>query len=232
MPVCLGCSASYDASLPFCPYCQRVNSEYTGQIITSNSDDCPLCKNNLHTRKVSSVVAAGTTRGLGLSSSSGNIEYSGYDGKRVGEGDTLSNTTSVSFNQNDLAKELAAPVEPQKDKPFYGGVLFIFAGLLLLLFDDSSICPTIILLIGVVSLVMIPINMGKKENEFNGKLILFKKAVIVWDQLYYCFKHDIVFMEGKTDYYPVTKTQKACYEWGEAFTINKSHTVLETDEKN
>jgi Na+-transporting methylmalonyl-CoA/oxaloacetate decarboxylase gamma subunit len=57
-------------------------------------------------------------------------------------------------------------------------------------------------------------NDQKAEEKYESELTDYKVALIAWNALYYCHKHDIVFMLGNNDYAPKEDMWKACIRWG------------------
>lgn len=238
MPVCQGCDVSFDESFAFCPYCGRAKPEppkINMEVVLkqeSSPDDCPKCKNNLRTQKVSSIVFAGTSLGYGKAHSVGNTEFISRDGRRVGEGFSSGTATMESVNQNLLAKKLKAPNKPEREKIDLTGIWILLLSIILLWVgfatDAPPICIGTFILLFVFSIFLLIMEFAGHTNEemFQKKITTYKKAMFIWNRLYYCHKHDIVFMEGREEHFPVERTLEAC-----TTLANKLNLIIKADVK-
>lgn len=229
---------------PFCgrakPEPKKINIEVD---ITRKPacDDCPICGDGANVQKVSAIVAAGTSEANGSSTTIGNAKIvNSSSGKLVGESHSTGITHISSIQQNKLAEYLTKPKPPTK--PFSSkwspgcwsiGILAFLIYLIMYGIADIlqvySLGGVIVIVIfgivflifgtkGVTSLVNNANNSKEKDQkaEENYKSVLsdYHVALPVWDSLYYCHKHDIVFMMGNKDYAPKEDMWKACIRWG------------------
>ena len=229
---------------PFCgrakPEPKKINIEVD---ITRKPacDDCPICGDGANVQKVSAIVAAGTSEANGSSTTIGNARIvNASSGKLVGESHSTGITNVSSIQQNKLAEYLSKPKPPLKPSSSVWnpgcwtiGVLVILILLIMGGFNESSsnmgtggtiafiITALVILgfaIWGVTSLVNNANNSKEKdqkaEENYKSALSDYNVALPVWDSLYYCHKHDIVFMIGNKDYAPKEDMWKACIRWG------------------
>jgi hypothetical protein len=245
MPICQGCNVSFDESFAFCPYCGRAKPE-TPKIklevdLTRKQtpEDCPKCNNDTHTQKVSSIYASGTSTGTDYTVGSGTSNYyQTYDGKRIGTSRSSSSSSSFSINQSQLAEYLIPPTPPKREGASNWPLIIIVVLALLFtygIFDSMKHPPdlsgfgTTLICCGVWALMAALLGIlwhyltrsetRQKEEAFQEKMKKYKKARYVWEHLYYCHKHDIVFLEGRKDYFPVKETLDACYILGNELYI-------------
>lgn len=240
MPICQGCSASYDESLIICPYCGRAKPKPQKIDIEvslspkQSAQDCPKCNNDTHTQKVSSIYASGTSTGIGYSEGSGTSNhYQTYDAKRIGTSYSSTSSYSLLINQNQLAGKLIPPTPPERKQ---SGDLIIYVVMIIaaiptcgIVFGLTNLPNTspfgtlvalvVLEILFVAGLFLLLENLTepetkRNEKEFQEKMTAYKKAKYVWEHLYYCYKHDIVFLEGRKDYAEVENSLQACYIWG------------------
>jgi hypothetical protein len=243
MPVCEGCGNSYQKKFSFCPFCGRAKPEpVEAEVkISLKSErtiyDCPLCKNPASVQKVSAIVDSGTSHSDSRSYSYGSSNiYSKPVNKQVGYSHSTAVTSHSSTSRTVLARKLtppSQPKEPQKESGFgaaialatlftsiffcaqignqrsYGAGGFGFLGALILFWLVSC----------AVSAVLVSTNKSG-EVEHEKKLQQYKKEVAQdkatykkWLDLYYCHKHDVVFVAGSKSYAPSDQAWEACTEW-------------------
>ncbi|MBG0788298.1 MAG: hypothetical protein H0S79_24680 [Anaerolineaceae bacterium] len=233
MPECKGCGGSYDDKFAFCPYCGKAKPEppkvnlEVNMVRKPTLEDCPKCGNDANIQKVSSIVSAGTSRGTNHSTSTGSTQYRTSDGTRAGNSTTSSSTVSRSLHQSDLAKMLRPPTAPVKKdlvNELSGAGIFIFVAIGGFIFEalfQSGGCyliPAIVSsLIAVGIIISAFASKGKNEEKYQEEFAAYQKALYVWEHLYYCHKHDLVFMEGHKEWESVENAQEACYQWGKKF---------------
>lgn len=233
MPECKGCGGSYDDKFAFCPYCGKAKPETpkvkleVNMVRKASPEDCPKCGSDANVQKVSSIVSAGTSRGTNRSTSAGSTQYRTSDGTRAGNSTTASSTVSRSLHQSDLAQMLeppTAPVEKTLLDELSGAGMFILGAVGGFIFEalfQSGGCfliPAILCsLISVGIIASAFISRSTNEEKYQGELAAYQKAQHVWNHLYYCHKHDLVFMEGHKEWESVENAKKACYQWGEKF---------------
>lgn len=244
MPTCQGCNASFDDSFAFCPFCGSAKPE-TPKIklevdLTREKtpDDCPKCNNNSHTQKVSSIYAAGTSTGIGFTEGSGTSNhYQTFDGKRIGTSHSSNSSSSFSINQSHLAKFFDPPSQPKSGESEAPLIIIAVLALLLTCYlgftirtpsnlsDFASVlivCGAwiiISILLTVIWSILTSSKRSQQNEEFQQEKQEYKKARYVWDRLYYCHKHDIVFMEGHDEFFPGKKALEACYVLGNRLKI-------------
>ena len=51
------------------------------------------------------------------------------------------------------------------------------------------------------------------NKEYEAKMKIYQNAKSTWEKLYYCHKHDIVFMSGSKKHAPVNDAWAACVKW-------------------
>jgi len=204
-------------------------------------DDCPICGDGANVQKVSAIVASGTSEANGSSTTLGNSKiYNSSNGKQLGESYSTGTIHSSSIQQNKLAEYLTKPKPPIK--PFSSkwspgcwsiGILAFLIYLIMYGIADSlrvySTGGVIVIVIigivflifgteGVTSLVNNQNNSKEKDQKaeeyYKSALSDYQVALPVWDSLYYCHKHDIVFLIGNKDYVPKEDMWKACIRWG------------------
>ncbi|UYN89772.1 MAG: hypothetical protein KIT08_00685 [Anaerolineales bacterium] len=202
--------------------------------------DCPLCEKPFDVQKVSAILASGTAHSSTRSTSSGTTDiYSEPGGNRLSTGYLHSSTQSASFSQSRLA-ELLAPAEPPKGPnrkefdevgstigclflPFWG----VSAYLLSRASEDwagSILCagPVLGLLVAVLAANLIhskdePEKKYQQAMDEHKKILSeYENAYEKWNQLYFCHKHDIVFVAGSKDYAGSNEAWDACLDWGRA----------------
>ncbi len=164
---------------------------------------CPECNRNDAMQKVTAVVSGGTSTG-NYSGSSSSITHAG-DTTAVGVGySTLHGSTS-----SDLAKMLAKPIEPNKNKYGCGNSLLMMVGMLLILILGYAIFASIDEGFGIVAGSLLSIGFGVyfliqehkyKKEVYPVAIKAYKTALIKWDRSYYCHRDDIVFdtVSGET----------------------------------
>ncbi|MGA7194994.1 MAG: hypothetical protein WBW94_15315 [Anaerolineales bacterium] len=159
---------------------------------------CPQCNNDDSIQRVSAVVAGGTSTGS-FSGPTGALTYS--DGK---VGSAGGYTTLRGGSTTNLAKMLKLPPKPRTRSSALISIMFcvllltwwyVCWGLAAgagITYSESCFYPvTIIMVIVAISIIYSnnknnkSINSIEKPNWEN-----FKKK---WEQLYYCYKHGIVF---------------------------------------
>lgn len=229
---------------PFCgrakPEPKKINIEVD---ITRKParDDCPICGDGTNVQKVSAIVAAGTSEANGSSTTIGNaMIVNSSSGKLVGESHSTGITHVRSIQQNKLAEILAKPNPPIKPSSsvwepgwWTYGILIILILLLMGGFSESSsnmgtgetitfiIIGLVILgfaIWGITSMVNGLNNSEEKDQEaekkYKSELTDYNDALKAWDALYYCHKHDIVFMLGNNDFAKKEDMWKKCIQWG------------------
>ncbi len=246
MPVCEGCGSSFDDGFKFCPQCGRVKPEAKKINIEvdikprTSPYDCPLCEDAANVQKVSAIVASGTAEGSGHSISTGSTDfYSTASGKKVVDGYSTSTSSSSSFQQSQLAQKVNLPKPPWKPKSSAwdpGNWTFGIVGLLVLfvmgaIYDEVGEGLVFFIIGGLVLWVVVTIQFAnlvnklnhsaekdKKSNEaYQAELNIYEQAKVVWENLYYCHKHDVVFCAGLNHHMPVEKSWAACLEWRKDF---------------
>jgi hypothetical protein len=163
-------------------------------------EKCPLCKKNDTVVKVSSIIAASTIRtdesGLNLSPS--------FQGGKFSLSPSFQNTETI--RNSELGKTLALDEASALSR--LGGfalicVAFFFLYFLVFapgtLYDDGNIWWLVVLVYAVTLLFLVCgftlLFQGTSEKE--------KQAKATWNQLYYCFRHDIVYHPNNPkDYRP------------------------------
>lgn len=245
MPVCEGCGGSFSDEFQFCPHCGRAKPatptiKIEHQVLKEPTPfDCPLCKNQDSVQKVSSIVDAGTSKGIATAHSSGTgTIYQDNSGRPVGSIQQANTSHSSSFNQSNLAKKLSVPSPPFKPvKGVFGSTVVIVISIILYLpimgmignFDSESFISQIFLnccvsyslslLLTFIGWKIIRMITGKeeeeeaKEQEYQKQLRKFEKAKECWNNLYYCHRHDIVFLQGSKEYASSDITWAACENW-------------------
>jgi hypothetical protein len=204
--------------------------------------DCPLCGDAMNVQKVTAIVASSTSEGTQKSVTYGSSDYySSASGKKIGDGYSSSTTKSSSFHQSILAAKLVPPQPPSEPKFSESNLLlWVLITVVLCLIigclstmggqsasDDITFGLIVIGLLGItiIGLWVFIFNdkttdkskkdeKEKKILEYQIALKRFLKAKEIWEKLYYCHKHDIVFIEGKDKYETVNKTWAVCLEWG------------------
>jgi transcription elongation factor Elf1 len=203
--------------------------------------DCPLCGDAASVQKVSAIVDAGTSEGSGSASTSGSAQiYLTASGKHVGDSFATSTTNLSSVQQSKLAQKLAHPAPPRK--PLYSGwnpgwVVYVIVGFLVLavlvpiseeigeglLVEILINCGggLILTIAGVLGLASLVNRLAKtdakealKNEKYQAELAVFNNAKAKWDDLFYCHKHDIVYLPGRKDHAPSAEVWKACGDWG------------------
>jgi len=51
------------------------------------------------------------------------------------------------------------------------------------------------------------------SDEYAKEMALYTQAISAWRSLFYCHKHDVVFVPGSKDYAPSEQTWQACLAW-------------------
>lgn len=205
--------------------------------------DCPLCENPSSVQKVSAIVAAGTAETNSSSYSSGTSSlYSSSSGNKIGEGYSNTSTNLQGFSQSKLAKKLAsaiAPKEPKKtDFEYFPGsigfaIIFFplwllgayltgrenydFGPTMLALFCYGPIVATIggFLVISVINSLNGSSEKFQAANEkYDSDLPIYQSAYKQWENLFYCHRHDVVYMMGSKQFAPSKETWAACIRWG------------------
>ena len=241
MPVCEGCGASFQDEFGFCPHCGRAKPETPKIQLDVNISprktpyDCPLCGDALNAQKVTAIVSSGTSEGTQHSSTQGSSGYySASSGKKVGDGYSSSTTRTSSHSQSNLAAKLSPPNQPLTPSSHSwspgcwptGIVGFLVLAAVIQFIGDSiiwTIVVTLVLtflaLLGIAAIVNIINNSAEKNNkdkeEYEARLQIYQSAKVVWEKLYYCRKHDIVFVEGSELSAPIDETWAACVKWGQ-----------------
>ena len=138
------------------------------------------------------------------------------------------------MNQSLLAEKLSLDDEPSKPQKFeYGinpgiwiGIVFVILYVIgwFLLIDDlirSTFCYSpIIAGVGtwLIWLLLDTINhtngkFRKACEDYELDLIFYNLAKKEWDELYYCFKHDIAFSLSRREPIPADKVIDTLYDW-------------------
>lgn len=247
MPVCQGCGSSYEDTFQFCPHCGRAKPEPQKISIEVDIarktavDDCPLCGDGSQVQKVSAIVASGTSKTNETTDIKGTTKVvSSYSGKKIAESESTGTAYTNSIHQNELAKYLSKPREPQKPSSVawfpgcwtmailavavYFFVSRIVDELPARIFDnDIALIAAGIVLFGLVFWgLMKLVNSLKKSDEkdrkanqdYENRLADYKAGLPVWDKLYYCHKHDVVFIPGSKDSERKEQAWQACVRWG------------------
>jgi len=203
-------------------------------------DDCPICGDGAKVQKVSAIVDFGTSEGNGNSiiTEKGRITDSA-SGKQVGESFSTGTVYSSTIQQNKLAKVLAKPYPPEKpssNRWSAGRGTFIILGIILVFIiggigsamDIHTFGGAVLLLfIGAVVLVVAALGVESIVNNLNHssdkykeevdqyqkELISYNAAQSIWNHLFYCHKHDIVFVLGNKEYASKEDMWKACLTW-------------------
>lgn len=195
MPLCQGCGASYDDQYSFCPYCgiekpkpPKDNSQDKEQNKLTPYD-CPICGNNRRTRKVSSVVASGI------------------------------NLHGLNETETELARRLQKPNKPINDSVWgcIGFGTMILIPTIMLVVTYSTNAPTFCKGVSITLLILfIALTIGyfSTKTSYKQKEIDYEKAKVIWESLYYCYRHDIVFIEGHEESEKAKYCEDACYRWG------------------
>ncbi len=240
MPVCEGCGASFQDDFEFCPHCGRAKPETPKievdvKVSPRNSPyDCPLCGDAMNAQKVTAIVSSGTSKGSQQSTTQGSSGYySASSGKKVGDGYSSSTTRTSSHSQSNLAAKLSLPNPPQKPPSHtwtpgcwpMGIVGFLVLTVVLQITDESFLWTIILtpiitgLIMWGIGAVVNSINDSDAKNqadnkEYEAKMKIYQNAKSTWEKLYYCHKHDIVFMSGSKKHAPVNDAWAACVKWG------------------
>jgi hypothetical protein len=243
MPVCEGCGGSYAGNFSFCPYCGRAKPEPDVSKleveITSKSTiyDCPLCEDASSTQKVSAIVAGGTTKSQSSGYTSGTSDtYSANSGSKIATGSSSAYSQQSGQSQSVLAKKFVpanSPREPEREDFAIGlggfsvillvvfwwitsGILGLFLGSYLLRVFIAFFVATF----GVAKIE----NFMNKDNGTDEKLAAankvykedltaYAKVVAMWEQLFYCHRHDLVFVPGKQEVASVDEAWPATARW-------------------
>lgn len=229
---------------PFCgrvkPAPQKINIEIA---VTQKPahDDCPICGNGLNVQKVSAIIAVGTSEANAIPFINRNFNYSGENNAQNTEGSLFRGKSQPdTIQQNKLAQFLAkhqAPVKPTslewKPGCWTVGILAIIIFAILGGFsneDKSGIvafipflfeAPLLLLAIwGITSIINKSNNFKDNDKKavlnYQSELKDYNAAVFAWNKLYYCHKHDIVFVSGSSEYASKEQMWEACIKWGKA----------------
>lgn len=247
MPVCSGCGASFEEEYKFCPYCGHAKPE--PKKINVEVDikpkktpyDCPICHHANSVQKVTAIIDANTAEGTERVHTTGSSDYySTNSGRKIGESELTSVSNKNSFQQSKLAKKLTIPKPPSKPASnVYSpgcwsiGITALVAYFIVYPFSNDSV---VIILIGVAILTVILLyiltslingggNAKKKDEEANKKyekeIEIYDNIRKMWNELYYCHKHDVVFITGKDEYAPADDVWKACKYWNQGMPFQK-----------
>lgn len=233
MPICAGCGGSYDNKLELCPHCGRakpypLKTKLEVEVTPRQTpDDCPICGDAFNVQKVTAIVDAGTSESNSYSYSSGKSSiYSTASGRKVGTGHISGSAHSSGFSQSKLAEKLAPAVAPEypSEKPEdflpLGLCTLLFVSLIFVALKNESL-----LLAGAAFFVGIWVMLifGKEKKTavrykssmkvYKKELSDFEETLIQWRKLFYCHKHDVVFVPGSKDYAPSEQTWQACLAW-------------------
>lgn len=179
--------------------------------ITKKTAVCPKCGQIDRIQKVTSVVSEGTTR----------VRMEGTVSVRSEEGTRDIPTRQEGSSVTELAKRLQKPTFPFGlifKKFMYGSLISFIAivglgmvagGLVDFNFSRSEwIIRVVIILIGAICLIsaivftasfITSLSSGKIKEEGDEIQERYERAVRRWNQLYYCYRDDIVFIPGEDD---------------------------------
>lgn len=220
MPICEGCTASFDDSFQVCPQCGRVRKiEKPIKVDVSvaeklSGSECPICHKDDKVAKVTAIVQRDTNRLNGsVPVSSTHLDS---DGKLRSSTD-WSNFSAIQIS--DLAQQLSPP-----DKPTHGCLSIwnawgfkpfaVFLVLVSLLFCVGSVGGNETDRSGIgISAFFLAIAVGfwflgvwwKKRGDASLKPQMDKwnHAMGRWFTLYYCSRDDCVFIPGEDRSVPV-----------------------------
>jgi len=155
--------------------------------------ECPVC-GNTSGKKVSAIVAAGTSSGTGSGSVYVNDEWHNV-------------TTNVN-TKTSLAVDLSPPPEPNSAVlSCIGTIGIIFSALtgivsfMFLNSEDTGFAIGMMLFcwgLGAVLALLIRVGNAKVGKQ----LPLWERAMECWDQLYYCDQSDTVFNSVTNEHFP------------------------------
>jgi len=169
---------------------------------------CPIDDKDDAIQKVSSIVSSGAATGSFSGPSGGAVHIDGKWGYSGGY------TTLHGRTITDLAKKLSPPEKPKLEglgclwiPIIYPGVILagmmpfmLLSGIIGFLFNltiDSPILLVITIPFGLFtafSFIKLFLRLDRERKEESKKAIQkWEDAFKKWDELYYCFKHDVVF---------------------------------------
>ena len=181
----------------FCGSCgasiNTLPNQLTKEPISNSNNVCPKCGLLDQIQKITSIIAGHTrhTSGVSITTShstlTGKQEIYAKDGTKIGrsstEGSSESAATTMqsSFERTDLAKILSSPPPPPPpQEPNFG--------LVSKLLGHADEIPF------------------KKQHyqealrHHNIRMAHWRKSLEVWEQLYYCYRDDVVFVVGQQEY--------------------------------
>lgn len=190
---------------------------------------CPIDNKDDSIQKVSALVAGSQGSSYGqFSGPSGGIVNVGNKWGYVGGYTHLSGSTQTS---SDLARSLSLPAIPLPAGgisgcawtliivPGIGIPIWIGIGISPIFGSDLSISAPVlsILCIGLWIALFVTIDSksrAEKQKIYDAQMAEFYKAVVVWNNLYFCHKHDIVFDSTNNQYFARNQVINYCYQMG------------------
>lgn len=205
-------------------------------------DDCPLCGDGSQVQKVTAIVASGTSEANETSDMRGSTKLvNPVSGRKIAEGVTTGTSHSSSTQQNELARLLSKPRSPKKpsSKVWFPSIWIIVIVAIAVYYGMNNLvdempyitwtsdifffaaCLVVFVLIiwGLTSMVNF-LNKSKEKDrnaqqEYQVGLADYQAGLMAWNELYYCHKHDIVFIPGSKEYEVKEKSWQACVKWGQ-----------------
>jgi hypothetical protein len=202
--------------------------------------DCPLCGDSGSVQKVSAIVASGTSEASENSKISGiSKSYSSISGKQIGDSYLSGTANTNAVQQSKLAQLLALPDPPKKTPSTawvpgcvtYGVVFFAVLTVMVQISESSNMglggeifvnlflggIVTGIAVWGIQTLVNnlrgVSEEDRKAEEKYQSQMKIYNSAKMTWGNLYYCHRHDIIFLEENKDYAPKDEAWQACVRW-------------------
>jgi hypothetical protein len=199
-------------------------------IIKSNSPDvinstpkCPICNDIGY--KVSAIYASGTSETHSYGSA---ITYTTPFSSKESSSISFTPIHMNSYSISGIAKKVVPPNSPKKPSrvgftvfliltvltTLAGGIVALSFGYLGIFISGllwggllgaiiTFIPFFIFIILFLVLTIVFSVRIKSGVKKYNDDLPLWDKAMGVWDKLYYCPKHDIVFNPETDEYAPV-----------------------------
>lgn len=193
---------------------------------------CSHCRRQDQVQKVASVVGANTSDSLVHVSGSGPATTVGMIGGKTYVGQSLggSSSTTITRTQSQLAHQLSPPTEPIFQSAWGWGILWgliavfvVTLGITILIEDLTGSRGTgsaILLFLWLLSFIAIAIYWVRSkmiENErrrvdFNKSHTRWAKAMNRWQELFYCYRCDGVFVPGNPEFFPIAQISNIVHQ--------------------